>query len=275
MAGGLVCYSAPRREQLYRCTGLAPICRFDYRGHGSVRRIHYQQLEFPFELTVLEEVFWERRQVKRGKLPEERLTSPKFGVGASSSLLENSLNSSLTYEVVDLARSQAASFELRRHVMVALRPLGTALLRLPHLVVGYAVTAAIKSFARKQNELAVWFRGASAALQDSKRSECLDPEDELRRKLDLMESHLLSLRGETLKLLQRRVSAGRGDSEVAGAMRHLVAAATELYEDVRSFKGALQAHDADVCALKAGAAHPTEMSSDDVDAALGQLFTEK
>lgn len=179
------------------------------------------------------------------------------------------MNSTLTYEVIDLARSQAARFEHQRSVLVFLKPVALGVLRLPYMVAGHLVAKAVDHIARQFAERAVWFRGATSAVQECPRRRPLDPDDEARAYFDKMELHLLGLRREALKTIQLRSKSGRPKSSVGEAMSRLVSAVTELYEEVRAFKGAIQAHDADVSSMTAVAA--PNVTESDVCAALDRL----
>jgi hypothetical protein len=176
----------------------------------------------------------------------------------------------LALEVVDLARSEAAGFELHRPTARATLSLSSGLVGFIFAgFVGRMLAVRVNRVAVRLERQAVWFRGATVKVQELPRTKLLDPVDDLRAILDDMERDLLAIRGRTLKLLTRRRSAGLGRGEVGRAMSQVAKAASELYEEVRAFKGAVQAYDADVCNLNTASMVST--STDQLEAVLHDL----
>lgn len=97
----------------------------------------------------------------------------------------------------------------------------------------------------------VWFRGAAAEIDGSDRAETLDPDWELIGRLRALESQLDELRGTFESM------ASSASSSVPQVMRLGLA---DLTDAVRDLRGAIQAYEADRCAL-AGSAQWVESSA--------------
>jgi hypothetical protein len=96
----------------------------------------------------------------------------------------------------------------------------------------------------------IWFKGASAQLQEGVLREQLDPQDKLRGDLDRLEAELVRAEAETVALVDLLVRKdGRERGAVRDALRTLAIAERDLKAEVRDFASAVRAHDANVCAI--------------------------
>ncbi len=98
---------------------------------------------------------------------------------------------------------------------------------------------------------AVWFRGAAAEIDASDRDIVLDPHWQLVNRLHALERRLAALQGTFTKM---------GAAEPSTVPGSMLAAVSDLHESVRDLRGAIQAYEADRCAL-AGNAQGVETSA--------------
>ena len=154
----------------------------------------------------------------------------------------------MQFDVVDMAMSKATKFEHQHSLLVWLRPIAKAVFRAPLAVAILCAAWFVDRLARNIAEKAIWFRGGCALLQEHRLDHQLDPADKARAHLDKLEAELLEFRGNVMNVLElRRRGRPVSRSRVTPSLERLAAAVGDLYEVVRAFKGALQAHDADVC----------------------------
>lgn len=162
------------------------------------------------------------------------------------------MQGSIQFDVVDMAMAKASKFEHQHSVLVLLRPIAKAVFRAPLAVAILCVAWFVDKLAQDIAEKAIWFRGASARLQEHRLEHQLDPEDKAREHLDKLGTELLEFRGNVMNVLEgRRRSRPGSKGRVTPSLERLTAAVTDLYEETRAFKGAIQAHDADVCSAQA------------------------
>lgn len=157
-------------------------------------------------------------------------------------------------EVVDLARSQSAAIE-RQYAPLA--SVATWPWRLKSLLLnsaGALVERYLQKKARRLAQTAIWFRGARAEVEeaaDAPRKE-LDSDDRLRTILDELEADLVSLEREAREIVARFEAAdGKRRGQVRDAFRSIANHGADLRSEVRAFKAAVQAHDANHFALQA------------------------
>ncbi|MES3014972.1 MAG: hypothetical protein V4750_14750 [Pseudomonadota bacterium] len=157
----------------------------------------------------------------------------------------------MQFDVVDMAMSKATKFEHQHSVLVSLRPIAKAVFRAPAAVAILCAAWFVDKLAQNIAEKAIWFRGASAHLQEHRLEHQLDPEDKARAHLDNLEAELLEFRGNVMNVLEmRRRSRPVSKSRATPSLERLAAAVGDLYEEARAFKGVIQAHDADVCSAQ-------------------------
>lgn len=184
------------------------------------------------------------------------------------------MHSSLQFDVVDLARSQAAKFEHQHWFLVAIRPIARQVLTIPVSVASNFASGFIERLAKKMTTQAVVFRGMRVGLIEQQKAFELDPNDEVRALIDKMEKDILELRGGMFNLAQARKKLGRPDGRFSTGLISLQSAISELFDEVRSFKGALQSHDANVCSILATVVKPLTADAD-IDAAFSRMMSEK
>ncbi len=161
---------------------------------------------------------------------------------------------SMQFDVVDMAMSKATKFESQHSLLVWFRPIAKAIFRVPVAVALLCAAWFVDRLARDFAEKAIWFRGAAARLQDYRLDRELDPHDKALDHLENVEKELLEFRGNVMNLLELRRRGVRKapKGRVTPSLERLAAAAGDLYEEIRGFRGAMRAHDADVCTAKAG-----------------------
>lgn len=156
-----------------------------------------------------------------------------------------------TFEVVDLASAQAAEFATERsrlarvYRFVPQKLVGLLEDLFADIALGYLNRHACW-FAQR----AVWFRGAQADLENTPIGRQLDPEDRLRASLDRMEVGLAEIAGASQRLAKDTDAIRGRRGMFSAALLRLAASAVEMRKEVRHFKGALQAHDANVDAIR-------------------------
>ena len=163
-----------------------------------------------------------------------------------------------TFEVVDLVDAQAAEFATERSRLVRERSRLARVYRLvPQKIFGLLgdlfagmALAFLNRHARWFAHRAVWFRGAQADLENLPLGRLLDPDDHLRTSLDRMESGLAEIVGASQRLAKETEIIRGRRGMFSAALLKLAAAADEMRQEVRHFKGALQAHDANVDAIR-------------------------
>jgi hypothetical protein len=165
--------------------------------------------------------------------------------------------------VVELAFSHERSFERQRKTISVSALFANAI---GTVSVGF-VRRVLHSIMRRQttylNDQAVWFRGAAREVDERARTESIDPQFKLIDKLRQMEGHLSEARAALLS----RKSEHPSTREVH---QQLLAAAASLYEAVREMRAAIQAFEADRCALEASGQSAAN-SVDELNQALDRL----
>lgn len=152
----------------------------------------------------------------------------------------------MTVEVAALAYSQAQRYEHQHSRMERARPVLTWLVSFPVNVAHGWLVSSVDGVARRLSEQAVFFRGARDWLANSTDGVAIDQDFELVAALDQMEAHLSELRRSTLELVTKLEKV---KSHKVGVLRHSLrrvsAAAAELFEEVRAFRGQVMAYEAD------------------------------
>ncbi len=155
------------------------------------------------------------------------------------------------FEVVDLARYQAAEFAHERSILATVyRVVPGRLMRLVEDFCAGFVLRFVTRHTRRLAQQAVWFSGALVAIEQLPADHLLDPEDMLRAQLDMMELGLTEIARGATGIANNVERARRRPGLFTTALRRMATAANELRLEVRGFKGALQAHDANVSALQ-------------------------
>lgn len=180
-----------------------------------------------------------------------------------------SFAASQPFPLQDLARNQATIFRHERRKMYFVGALSSGLA----LVAGGFGERVVLHFVHKLAQQVVWFRGAFKSVHSPELRRALDPQDSLREALDDMERDLIEIRDQAnLVAAKLRATDGRASGRVRNAFDRLASTAVELKEEVRAFKGAVQAHDANVGALMAAkgkVAMTPESLQADLEGAIG------
>jgi hypothetical protein len=158
-----------------------------------------------------------------------------------------SFAASQSFPLEELARNQAASFRHQRSVLSFSRPLA----RIAVPIVGAIAVRFVLHYAQRFAQQAVWFRGAAGGIEREPLDREIDPQDALRALLDQMEHDLLTISqgaGKIASDIRKRDGKARGG--LRDALDRLSRVALELREEVRSFKAGVQAHDANVDAMR-------------------------
>lgn len=155
------------------------------------------------------------------------------------------------FEVVDLARHQAAEFAHERSVLAKVyRMVPGKLMRVLEDLCANLVLRFVTHHTRRLAQQEVWFSGAQMAIEQLPADHLLDPEDMLRSQLDAMELGLTEIARGATGIANNVDRARQRPGLFTTGLRRMATAATELRLEVRGFKGALQAHDANVSALQ-------------------------
>lgn len=179
-------------------------------------------------------------------------------------------SAAMTYEVSDMVRKQVDSIQ---HSGPSLGWLTEA----PGWARTIVVSAASRVLAWQVNRMgrdianrAIWFRGAHAQILDMPREAPVDPEFKMVDSLHDTEQRIQRIRQNALDLTQLVIGVQAHDhrAPLPIAASRLSGAAAELYEEVRSLRGAIQAHEASrhVCI------GPHATTADEVEAELAKIF---
>lgn len=178
----------------------------------------------------------------------------------------------MTSEIVEMARGEAVRFERKQSVLERSRPLLQCALRLPLKFIIRFVARRIDAIAHRFAHHAMMFAGARQFVIAKTAERELDADERLRELLDGMERDLLGLRRNTLDLISScsKRAERSPENEIVASLRRAAGAAAELYEEVRAFKGAIQAHDANVWAVSGGGRRPIQ-SEQELQAQLARI----
>ena len=147
------------------------------------------------------------------------------------------------------------------------------IIAIPAILVGSVIERKIDSVNHTLQQQLVFFRGARAKLEESETAESeIDADDSLRALIDLMEGHLSGMSAQAIEIAEQKFP---GDDErpkpMRAAFRRLSATSVELRDEVRLFKWAMQAHDANVCALRH--ARSVSRTAEELDGELVRIFS--
>jgi hypothetical protein len=157
-----------------------------------------------------------------------------------------SFAASQSFPLEELARNQAATFQQQRKALILSRPLARFVIP----IAGVIAERWVLHYAQKFAQQVVWFRGATESVENEPLDCEIDARDALRQSLDSMESELLEIsEGSAGRAEALRKWDGNARGRVRDALDRLSRVASELRQEVRNFKGAVQAHDANVAAL--------------------------
>ncbi len=119
-------------------------------------------------------------------------------------------------------------------------------------------------------EQAIWYRGAAVNIDSAERAAPLDPQFILVGRVREIEGTLLEMRERLLNQAAYLASIKGSASFALLAQQVAVTsrAAAECYEALRDFRGALQAYEADRCALTHAAGHALASTAQELQAHL-------
>lgn len=162
----------------------------------------------------------------------EQFISMTAAAMVSFPLQELARNQTLSY------RNQSLRLRFQRRVAAAVTSIASRL----------AARLLLHS-AQRYAQMAIWFRGARDRMENEPQDREIDPRDSLRALLDDLEVDLTEAYAEGLEC-QRELSKLGREGRVFAACGRLAQVADELRLEVRAFKGAVQAHDANVNAMQ-------------------------
>jgi|GEM_PF-4333842 len=152
-----------------------------------------------------------------------------------------------TFEVGELARTEVRRFEHKSQQLARKERLITWFARRPVSWLAGFVTSKVDEQAVAFARMAVWFRGARDAVLEHERDTPLDPSFALVDQLHRMEESLRHIR-EASSMLGDKVPQVVHDEQRAAlvqALRRMGMRADALLDEVRQFRGAVMAYEAD------------------------------
>lgn len=151
-----------------------------------------------------------------------------------------------TFDLVDLARLEASSFERQNTKLNIKRPWLELVLRAPFRALGSLIAKGIDNAAQDMACKAIFFRGARDRLEETITSGGLAIDKDLIARLEHMETELLKLRSTALSLTKEQEAlTSQTAARVSKSFDRFVASTAELYEEVSNFRGAMLSIDAD------------------------------
>lgn len=177
------------------------------------------------------------------------------------------------WDVAGLAREQAVEFERQHSIRRRARPLVLRFLAVLGLLVGSILESQVNKVNHELQQRLVFFRGARAKLEESETAELeIDADDSLRSLIDSMEGHLAGMAKQALEISEQKFPTDdRSPKPIREAFRRVGATSIALRDEVQHFKWAMQAHDANVCALRH--ARRVSRSAEELDGELVRIFS--
>ena len=177
------------------------------------------------------------------------------------------------WDVASLAREQAVEFERQHSMRRRARPVVLRILAVPAMLVGALFERQVDKLNHKLQQQLVFFRGARAKLEESETAESeIDADDSLRTLIESMEGHLAGMAAQAVEIAEQRFpSDDHRPKPLRDAFRKVGATSIELRSEVQHFKWAMQAHDANVCALRR--ARSVSRTTEELDGELVRIFS--